>query len=57
MTPEESDLKRLRRRFPTAHARAVADRAVDELPGSAPMTAHIDAWIAAYLAAGGRAGK
>jgi LPS sulfotransferase NodH len=39
--------------FPTPHAREAADRAIDKLDPSLPMTAFIDAWIAAYLAAGG----
>lgn len=41
-------------RFPSAHARAAADLAIDALPVSAPMTTYLDTWIAAYKAAGGR---
>jgi hypothetical protein len=40
--------------FPTAHARAEADKAVDALNERLPMTAFIDTWIAAYRKAGGR---
>jgi hypothetical protein len=40
--------------FPSAHARDVADKAVDALDPSLPMTAFLDAWLAAYLAAGGK---
>ena len=40
-------------RFPTKHARELADKAVDDLPESAAMTVFIDTWLAAYRAAGG----
>jgi len=40
--------------FPTAHARAAADKAIDDIDPALPMTAFLDAWIAAYLAAGGK---
>ena len=40
-------------RFPTRAARDAADRAIDALPESAPMTEYIDTWLAAYRAAGG----
>lgn len=39
--------------FPTAHARKKADEAIDELDPHAPMSAYLDAWIAAYRSAGG----
>ena len=54
MTPEEKDRDRLRRRFPSAHARWTADRTVDELPADAPMSTYVDCWIASYRAAGGK---
>jgi hypothetical protein len=40
--------------FPSAHARSDADKVIDKLDPNLPMTAFIDAWIAAYIAAGGR---
>lgn len=40
--------------FPTSHARESADRAIDRLDPSLPMTAFLDAWVAAYIRAGGR---
>ncbi len=43
-----------KRRFPTAAARAAADKAVDALNVNLPMSAFIDEWIRAYRAAGGR---
>jgi hypothetical protein len=43
--------------FPTVRARAEADKAVDALDPKLPMTAFVDAWIAAYKAAGGQRGK
>lgn len=50
---KKTDEQLLRERFPNAKARAAADKAVEDLPESAPMTAHIDCWIAAYKKAGG----
>ena len=44
---------RVEDRFPTRSARKFADEAIDELPESAPMSAFIDAWLAAYKKAGG----
>ena len=43
-----------REHFPTIAARNAADEAIDKLPVTAPMSEYIDAWIAAYMAAGGR---
>ena len=40
-------------RFPTRTARELADKAIDALPESEPMTAYIDTWLATYRAAGG----
>jgi hypothetical protein len=40
--------------FPTAHARDAADKAVDALDPTSPMTTYIDVWIAAYIKAGGK---
>ncbi len=42
-----------RKHFPTVSARAAADKAIDALSVDLPMSAYIDAWIAAYKAAGG----
>ena len=42
-----------RRHFLDVAARDVADRAIDPLPLSAPMSVYIDVWVAAYLRAGG----
>jgi hypothetical protein len=50
---EKTDEAWLRRHYPTRHAREAADVAIDALPNEATMAAHIDAWIAAYRAAGG----
>ena len=49
----EKDARALKARFPSARAREAADKAVDELPLTAPMTSYVDAWIAAYRKAGG----
>ena len=49
----ERDAKALKERFPTARARDAADRAVDELPLTAPMTAFVDKWIEVYRKVGG----
>lgn len=43
----------LEQRFPTRAARDAADAAIDALPATAPMTEYLDAWLAAYRAAGG----
>ena len=40
--------------FPTAHARDAADKAIDKLDVHEDMRAYIDAWIAAYIKAGGK---
>lgn len=40
-------------RWPTRHARDAADKAIDALPETAPMTEYIDVWLAAYRSAGG----
>ena len=49
----ETDARAMKARFPTARARAAADKAVDELPLTAPMTKFVDVWLATYRAAGG----
>ena len=54
MTPEEKDREALRKRFPTAHARWAADKAVDALAPNAPMSTFVDQWLASYRKAGGR---
>ena len=42
------------RMFPDSKARDAADRSVDELQTSEPMSLYLDTWIAAYIAAGGK---
>lgn len=49
-TAEDKDREWMRRRFPDARARIMADKATDSLPENAPMTEYIDRWIAAYKA-------
>lgn len=43
-----------KRRFPTASARAAADKAIDALDVHLPMSTFLDEWIRAYRAAGGK---
>ena len=57
MTPEEKDREWFRHRFPSAHARYAADKAVDALSNNALMRDHIDTWILSYRAAGGKEPK
>jgi len=40
--------------FPTSHARDIADKAIDKIDVTEPLHVFLDAWLAAYLAAGGR---
>lgn len=40
--------------FPSAMACEVADKAIDKLDVALPMSNFIDAWIDAYVKAGGR---
>lgn len=40
--------------FPTVSARDAADKAIDALDPKEPMTTFLDAWIAAYIKAGGK---
>jgi hypothetical protein len=40
--------------FPNARARKVADEAIDKLDPKLPMTAYLDAFESAYVAAGGK---
>lgn len=40
--------------FPNAKAREAADKAIDKIDPTEPMTTYLDTWIAAYLAAGGK---
>lgn len=54
MNPEERDIDKLRKRFPSARARWAADEASDKVPETAPIHVLIDTWIAAYRAAGGK---
>ena len=51
---KESDAQWMRRVFPDARARDVADLAIESLDVAAPMSEYLDAWVAAYRAAGGR---
>jgi hypothetical protein len=57
VSPEEKDLAKLKKRFPSAHARVAADKAVDHLPPNAPMSTYTDLWIASYRKAGGKETK
>ena len=50
---EEKDIAFFRKRFPTKKARIAADKAVDALASSEPMTKFTDTWILAYRRAGG----
>jgi hypothetical protein len=43
-----------REHFPSSHARDAADEAIDTIDISLPMRTFIDAWIAAYIKAGGK---
>jgi hypothetical protein len=40
--------------FPSAAARAKADATIDRLDPQEPMTTFLDAWIRAYIDAGGK---
>lgn len=44
----------LEQKFPTARAREAADKAIEPLASSLPMTEFIDTWYIAYVAAGGK---
>jgi len=48
------DEKWFQRHFPSKHARDIADKAIDAISVTQPMHVFLDAWIAAYVAAGGR---
>jgi len=50
---QDAEARWWRDHFPTVSARQAADAAVDALPVTSPMSTFIDAWIAAYVAAGG----
>lgn len=52
-----TDEQRFAKLFPTRAARDAADEAVDTLSPREPMTAHVDAWVKAYVKAGGRRPK
>lgn len=43
------------RLFPSPNARKAADDAIDRLTPQDPMHVYTDTWVAAYLAAGGKA--
>lgn len=47
----------LDKRFPSQDARKKADEVVDALSVHEPMHVFIDAWVAAYRAAGGKEPK
>jgi hypothetical protein len=51
---KDPDLLWFGKHFPNAAARKKADEAVDKLDSKLSMTEFLDAWIAAYVAAGGR---
>jgi hypothetical protein len=57
MSSEDTDRRKLQKRFPTMKARLVADTTTDALSPNTPMTAYVDTWIAAYRAAGGHEPK
>ena len=40
--------------FPNARARDAADKAIDLIDPKEPMTTFLDAWVAAYVRAGGK---
>jgi hypothetical protein len=44
----------MRRVFPDERARAAADAAIDELDVSESMATFLDAWVMAYVGAGGK---
>jgi hypothetical protein len=50
----EADKPWFDRHFPNARARREADKVVDQLEVSDPMSMYIDQWIAAYKRAGGK---
>lgn len=52
MRPDEA--RWWRRNFPDGAARDAADSAIDQLPIDLPMSTFIDAWVRAYVAAGGK---
>ncbi len=51
-----SDAAWWQKNFPTVAARDAADRATDKLDVFESMSTHIDYWLAAYAAAGGKRG-
>jgi hypothetical protein len=53
----DDDARWMAKHFPTVHARKKADEAMDALDVSLPMSAFLDAWIAAYFAAGGKSDR
>lgn len=48
-----NEAKWWRDNFPSGHARDAADKVVDAMDTRLPMEAFLDAWLAAYKAAGG----
>ena len=50
----DDDARWMAKNFPSPQARKKADEAIDALDVALPMTTFLDAWIAAYLAAGGK---
>jgi len=51
---KQTDAAWFHKHFPTSSAREAADEAVDALDPREPMTTFLDAWISAYISAGGR---
>jgi len=54
MSEAEREERDFRKRFPDAHARKRADEAMDAIAVTEPMTTFLDAWIRAYIVAGGK---
>lgn len=50
----KKDDAEIQARYPTVQAREAADRVIEGMDPTLPMTAFIDAWIDVYLKAGGR---
>lgn len=50
----EGDAQWMRRVFPDERARAATDAAIDELDVSESMATFLDAWVMAYVGAGGK---
>jgi hypothetical protein len=51
---KQRDVDWLQRHFPSPQARDVADKTMDDIPVTEPMSTYLDRWIQAYIKAGGR---